>query len=86
MMDLRSATAAEVRAAVTGLGEPVYRANQIYTWVQQKGVESFDEMTNLSKVLREKLADTFELRCAKKVKRLDSSLDDTSKYDRWRNN
>ena len=80
MMDLRSATAAEVRAAVTGMGEPVYRANQIYTWVQQKGVESFDEMTNLSKVLREKLADTFELRCAKKVKRLDSSLDDTSKY------
>jgi 23S rRNA (adenine2503-C2)-methyltransferase len=80
MTDIRSATEEEVRAAVAQLGEPPYRAGQIVTWLQQKGAESFDEMTNLPKALREKMKGAFELRCAKKIQRWDSSLDDTSKY------
>lgn len=38
------------------LGEKKFRANQVYEWLWQKGVKSFDEMTNLSKPLREQLS------------------------------
>jgi len=44
------------------LGEPSYRADQIWKWLWQKGATSFDEMTDLSKKLRENLPDLFEIR------------------------
>jgi len=45
----------ETGELVAGLGEPRYRAAQIYKWVHQKGVSRFEEMTDLSLELREKL-------------------------------
>ncbi len=42
------------------LGEPAYRAGQICQWIWQKRAESPEEMTNLSKPLREKLSDRFD--------------------------
>lgn len=44
-------------AFVKELGEPAFRAKQIYQWLYKKGAKKFDEMTNLSKALREKLED-----------------------------
>ena len=41
-------------------GEPAFRGGQIFDWIYVKRVNDFSEMTNLSKTLREKLADQFE--------------------------
>ncbi len=43
------------------LGEPAFRARQVYSWLWEKSARSFDEMTNLSKPLREKLKEQFAL-------------------------
>src|SRR5436190_20207429 len=42
-------------------GEPAFRARQILDWLYKKRARSWDEMTNLSKSLRNWLAETFEL-------------------------
>ena len=52
--DLKSMTLAEMQEAFAALGEPKFRAKQVFTWLH-RGVTRFDEMTNLSKPLREKL-------------------------------
>ncbi|MBQ9082555.1 MAG: 23S rRNA (adenine(2503)-C(2))-methyltransferase RlmN, partial [Clostridia bacterium] len=80
MWDLRSMTTEELKKCLQELGQPAFRATQMYDWLQARGAESFDEMTNLPKTLRETLAQRGELRCAKVAQRYDSKLDDTSKY------
>ena len=80
MYDLRSMTQDELRNMLDELGEPAFRARQLFAWLQARGAESFDEMTDLSKSLREKLAGCAELRCAHVAHRYDSQLDDTHKY------
>lgn len=59
---------------------PKFRAKQVYSWVQEKCVESFDEMTNLSKDLREKLAEYYSFYNCKINTKLVSKIDDTVKY------
>jgi len=51
----------ELKEAVLSLGEKPFRAKQLWQWLYFKGVRSFDEMTNLSKDLRQKLSDNFVL-------------------------
>jgi 23S rRNA (adenine2503-C2)-methyltransferase len=60
-------------------GEKPFRAEQIYDWLFQKRVSSFDEMSNLSKGLRDKLADSFELTTLKTIIKQTSS-DGTIKF------
>ena len=43
------------------LGEKPFRAEQIFKWIHQENVQSFDEMTNLSKELREALKEKYDL-------------------------
>jgi 23S rRNA (adenine2503-C2)-methyltransferase len=43
-------------------GEQGFRAKQVYEWLWKKSVQSFDEMTNLSKKMREVLDENFEIR------------------------
>ena len=57
MNDIRSMTQQEITDMLRSLGEPAFRGRQLFSWLQ-KGAESFDEMTNLSKPLREKLRET----------------------------
>ena len=64
------------------LGEPAFRAKQVFQWLH-RGVFSFDEMTNLSKPLREKLAASCILYAPQVERRQVSSLDGTIKY-LWR--
>ena len=45
--------------AITDLGEPAFRAKQVYKWLYQKRVSSFDEMANVSRETRKKLAEHF---------------------------
>ena len=55
MIDLRSLEYAELEKFIVDAGEAKYRAKQIFSWLSF-GVDSFDEMTNISKATREKLS------------------------------
>ncbi len=52
---------AQMEAFFAGIGEKPFRATQVMKWIHQLGVSDFAEMTNLSKALREKLAETCEI-------------------------
>ena len=56
MTDIKSLSFDELSTALSAFGLPGFRSKQVWQWLQQKGVMSFDEMTNLSKDLREKLS------------------------------
>ena len=61
------------------LGEKPFRAEQIFKWIYQDKVTSFDEMTNISIDLRKKLDENYTLGLFKIVKKLES-VDGTKKY------
>ena len=48
MRDIKAMLPEEIAAALAEMGQPKYRAKQIFQWLA-RGVTSFDEMTNLSK-------------------------------------
>lgn len=79
MTDIKSMLPEEIEAALKELGEPKYRAKQIFQWLS-RGVGSFEEMTNLSKPLREKLASGFEIPSLTMLRKQVSKLDGTIKY------
>lgn len=78
--DLRSFTLEKLTEEMKTLGEKPFRAKQIYGWLHQKQVTSFDEMTNISKELRKKLEENYTLKNLKIVEKLVSKEDNTSKY------
>lgn len=78
--DIKSMSEAELSSQFAELGLPNFRAKQVWQWLQQKGVMSFDEMTNLSKDLREKLKAEFEICGCEIEKKSVSALDSTVKY------
>ena len=80
--DLKSMTLEEMRQAMQALGQPAFRAGQIYTWLH-RGATSFEDMTNLSKDLRAKLAERYEITAPTVVRRQESQRDGTIKY-LWR--
>jgi 23S rRNA (adenine2503-C2)-methyltransferase len=57
--DIRTLSKEQLIAELEQLGEKPFRAKQIYEWLWQKSAVDFDEMTNLSKELREKLKEHF---------------------------
>ena len=70
----------ELQDVLVPLGLPKFRAKQIAQWMYEKGAMSFDEMTNLSKDLRAKLSETFEIFLATPKDILQSKDGKTSKY------
>lgn len=70
----------ELLEEVTLMGEPAFRAKQIFSWLHEKKVTSFSEMTTLSLQFRERLEEKFCLNRLNIAKRLASSIDDTVKY------
>ena len=79
-IDISSMTLPRLTEWVTGtLGEPKFRAGQIYRWIHQKRVGSFAEMTNLSTALRQKLEERAFLTVLTTRRRLESKLDETVK-------
>lgn len=60
-LDLKKLTLDDLTGYFKGIGEPSFRAKQVYQWMWQKGARSFEEMTNLSKELRTKLDEHFFL-------------------------
>lgn len=79
MTDLKSQTPEELTQTLKELGEPAFRGKQVFSWLH-KGVTSFDEMTNLSKTLREKLAASCFITAPKIARKQSSKLDGTIKY------
>ena len=58
--DIRAYTYEQLAAEMEQIGEKKFRAKQIYEWLHVKLADSFEEMTNLSKALREKLDAAYE--------------------------
>ena len=79
-LDIKSMNITELEDLLKELGEPKFRAKQIFDWLHAKQVDSFEEMTNLSKGLREKLAETASINGVEIVRKLVSQIDGTRKY------
>ncbi len=78
-IDIKSMYLSELECLMKELGEPKFRAGQIFAWLQS-GVDCFDEMTNIPSKLREKLQEGYYIVTANVKKRLESNIDDTVKY------
>ena len=78
--DLKSLTFDELKIEMESIGEKTFRAKQIYEWLHVKLVDSFEEMTNLSKTLREKLDSQYRIPMVKMVERQTSKIDGTNKF------
>ena len=68
-----------LKEEIKKIGEKPFRAEQIFKWIYQEKVDSFDKMTNLSLELRKKLDENFTLGIFKIEKKLES-IDGTKKY------
>ena len=79
MIDLKSMTLQEITDLMREMGEPAFRGKQVFTWLH-KGVRTFDEMSNLSKALREKLKKRCILTPPQVAMKQVSKLDGTIKY------
>ena len=79
MTDLKSLLPQELEEYITSLGEPRFRAKQVFSWLG-RGAESFDEMTNLSKPLRERLAGDSYINRLRLLRKQVSAVDGTTKY------
>ena len=78
-MNLKNMTQPELAALLKELGQPAFRAKQVYTWLH-KGVRSYDEMTNLPKGLRDVLSEKYPINAPKVVRKQESQKDGTIKY------
>ena len=79
MTDVKSMTMEELKEFMTKIGEKPFRAKQIYAWLHQQLVTSWDEMTNLSKSLREKLS-AYPITALTQADVRISKIDGTRKY------
>ena len=78
--DIRAYTYEQLQEEMAFLGEKKFRAKQIYEWLHVKLAEDFEEMTNLSKSLREKLEKEYTILPVKMLERQESALDGTNKF------
>ena len=78
--DIKSMDLEELKTFFSDMGEKAFRAKQVYEWLHVRQVESFEEMTNLSKTLRERLDETCRIITLRKEQVQISKLDGTRKY------
>lgn len=79
-VDLKTLDFQEMKAEMARIGEKPFRAGQIYQWIHQKLADSPRDMTNLSKSLRDTLAEHYDCTCLSVVEVLTSQIDGTQKY------
>ena len=79
MIDLKSMTLEELTALFKEMGQPAFRAKQVFRWLY-RGVTSFEEMTDLSKGLREQLEAQCFITAPKVARKQVSAIDGTIKY------
>ena len=78
--DIRAYEYEELKKEMEHLGEKPFRAKQVYEWLHVKLADRFDEMTNLSVKLREKLAEEYDIFPVEMAERQQSKLDGTNKF------
>ncbi len=76
---IKSMTMEEMARVLKTLGQPAFRAKQVYSWLH-KGVRSYEEMTNLPKALRDSLAEKYPICAPTAVRKQESQKDGTIKY------
>ena len=79
MKNIKDYNLEELKEELVAIGEKKYRAEQIFKWIYVDKVKEFDEMTNLSVELREKLKENYTM-CNYKILRKQESSDGTKKY------
>ena len=79
MKNLKSMTQPEIGAVLRELGQPAFRAKQVFSWLH-KGVRSYEEMTNLPKALRDTLSRSYPVCAPAVVRKQESQKDGTIKY------
>ena len=80
MEDLRSFTYERLCEVIKELGQPDFRAKQIYSWLHEKRVKDYSEMTNIPASFRDELAEKYPLAKVRIERRLVSKIDGTVKY------
>ena len=78
-INLRSLLPEELAAVLKDMGQPAFRAKQLFSWLS-RGAAGFEEMTNLPKALREALAESYYLGAPKVLRKQVSAEDGTVKY------
>ncbi|NCB74197.1 MAG: 23S rRNA (adenine(2503)-C(2))-methyltransferase RlmN [Clostridia bacterium] len=78
-IDIKSLLPEELEAAFVEMGEPKYRAKQVFTWLN-RGVRSFGEMSDLPIKLRTALDENFSFNTPVPIRKQVSQLDGTKKY------
>ena len=78
--DIASYSFEELQEEMLAIGEKGFRSRQIYSWIHEKLVDDFEEMTNLPKTLRQKLETAYEIRRVEMEKRQISKIDGTNKF------
>ena len=79
MNHLKSMTISEIGGVLKELGQPAFRAKQVFSWLH-KGAGSYEEMTNLPKDLRDTLANQYPICVPEVVRKQESQKDGTIKY------
>lgn len=79
-IDIKSLDEKELADIIAQMGLPKFRSAQIFDWLQAKSAQSFDEMTNLSKVFRDSLKEKFIIKKAEIAGKRKSKLDETVKF------
>ena len=77
--DIKSMTLEEIQGELKAMGQSAFRGGQVYSWLH-RGATSFQDMTNLSKDLRQALEERYEITAPKVVRKQESQRDGTIKY------
>lgn len=80
LIRIKNLTLQELRATILKEGEPAFRAQQIFKWVYQKRIDTFDAMTTMSKVLRARFAEQFTIKKLEPRRTLVSEKRDAVKF------
>ena len=81
--DIKSLELAELTEAMVQMGQPKFRGKQVYSWLHEKRVESFEEMSNLPAAFRQQLAQNYYINSLSIIRKLTSKIDGTQKYLLW---
>lgn len=80
LVDIKSLNLQELTEEIKSLGEPAFRAKQLYEWVHKKLARNYDEMTNIPKSLKEKCKEHFFYACVSQERVQVSQIDGTQKF------
>ena len=79
-IDLKSLDLNELKECIKDMGEPAFRAKQLYEWLHVKQASGYDDMTNIPKSLKEKLDKDFSFTRLEVVEVQESHIDETKKF------